>query len=455
MENIIKYYERALTGKEMSENEFNKILPRKLKELAKKYDITFNSGEVVPQDMDMCKRLFNAGVELLQEVGVYCIDTERIISIKEEEIGDALKNAPSSYVSGTGAEASECYSRGISDSRRPKVIGGANGSPLSEENYLAILLSCAKEPVDGLHTGSLQSLYGQTVKAKSPIEVLACKQEVVWAREAIKKAGKPGMGILGVMSGVTSEAQNAGDFERGLRPSDMHLVVSLNELKVDFDFFKKVIHNQYQGNIIDACIGGPIFGGYCGGPEGTAITGVAEVIQGYVMCNPNTFSMYPSSMFTSTSTDRVSIWVGCAVPMAIKSSGFDLVLAMYVGGNAGPCTEMLCDEVTAQSVAQTVSGVSALYGAVGSRMVKTDYVTGMESRILYETSKAATGLTLSEANTIVKELIGRYEDSVKIRDIPEGKSFTECYNIKELTPNAEYVELWEKRKEKLKDRVKF
>jgi len=447
---VLDFYQRALDGQRVEEQVFDlQILPKKLRELVKNYDISFNPEEVVPQDLDMARRVYEAAVELLCEVGVYCRDTGSIINIEKEDIKKALWEAPSRHVIGEETEAVECYSRDIGDKRRPFIIGGPNGAPISEGRCIEILSSYVREPIDGLHTGAVQTLFGKEIKAGDPLEVLVCKYEALWAREALRREGKPGLSILGIMSGSTSEAQTAADFEGGLRPSDMHLVVFLNELKLNFDVFKKIIHNQYIGNIIDACMGGPTIGGYSGGPEGSAIVATAEILQGYVIAKPMTFSMYPVNLRTQVSSDKWAIWVGCMSSLALKSAGINIILAMYVGGSAGPCTEMLCDEIAAQAIAYTASGVSTLYGPAGCSMAKEDYFTGMESRILRIVSEAAAGMSLSKANSIVKKLADGYDEAIKGKTAPIGKSYVECYDRKNLTPSKEYLGVWEKEKEKL------
>ena len=302
MNDVLEFYDRALNGERVNAKAFNiEVLPNKLQELIEKYEISYNREDLVPQDLDMAKRVFEAALELVSEVGVYFMDTKSIIKIEQQEIISALKEAHSHHSIGTGAEEAECYARGIEDKRRPMIIGGVNGAPISEENCINIMTSYAKEPIDGLHTGTIQSLFGKEIRAKSPIEILVCKYEALWARESLLRVGKPGLSILGIMSGSDSESQNAGDFEGGLRPSDMHIVVFLNELKADSDVFKKIVHNQHLGNIIDACMGGHTIGGYAGGQEGSAITAVAEIMAAYVIARPMAFSMYPVNLHSGVS----------------------------------------------------------------------------------------------------------------------------------------------------------
>ena len=444
---VIDFYERALAGKRVTEQEFDlKILPAKLQELIRKYDIAYNPEEVVPQDLDMAKRIFDAAVELLTEVGVYCKDTKSIIPMAEEEIKNALRSAPSRHTIGEGTEAVECYCRGIGDRRRPRHIGGPEGAPLSEENCMNILTSYAREPIDGLHTGTISTIFGKAIRANTPIELVACQYEALWAREAVRRVGKPGMSLLGIMSGVSSEAQNAGDFPGGLRPCDIHLVAFSNELKANWQDFNKIAHNQNLGNIIEACCL-PMLGGYCGGPEGTAITLVAEAMQGFVMARPMSFATVALSLRFGASHPQ-ALWVNCMLPLAFISAGEELLLAYYMIGTAGPCTEMLCDELGAQTIALTASGISLLYGGSGAQIAKMDYVTGMETRITSEISRAAAGISLSEANGMVKELCRKYDETLRSGSAPSGKNFAECYEDG-MTPSKEYLDLWQSKKDEL------
>ena len=445
--NVLDFYDRARAGKRVTEQEFDlKILPAKLKELIKKYEIKRNPDDVVPQDLDMAKRVFAAGAELLTEVGVHCKDTQSIITIEEEEIMAALKEAPARHVLGEGAEAVECYARGIGDKRRPIQFGGTNGMPMSQENYMDIMASHAREPIDGIHTGSLQTLFGRTVRAGEPAELMACQYEALWTREAVRRAGKPGMSILGVMSGVSSEVQDAADFPGGLRPSDIHLVAFSNELKANWQDLKKIIHNQNLGNTIEACCV-PVLGGYCGGPEGTVITAVAEAMQGFVMARPMSFGTFASSLRFGAA-NRQSLWVAGMLPLAFISAGMDLLLTYYIVTTAGPCTEMLCDELAAMITAVTASGYSTLQGGIGCQANNLDHSTGMEARISSELARAAAGIGLDKANEIAKELLGNYEETLMSGDAPLGKSFTECYPDR-LKPGKEYLALWEKKKKEL------
>jgi methylamine---corrinoid protein Co-methyltransferase len=450
LDSVADFYLRSVDGQGASEKEFDsRILPGKLRDLKQKFDIRFDPGEVVLQDLAMARRVFEAAVELLLAVGVYNISTETIVRISRDEIETALTRAPASHLFGTGAETVEAVARDIGDARRPLVKGGPNGCPQSEQYFLPIMTSVAQEDVDGLHTGALQDIAGIPNKAHTPIEVFACKKEALWTRQAAEAAGKPGLGIVGIMSGVTSEAQDAGDFPGGLRPTDPHLIVFLNELKMDFDLISKVMHNKFLGNIVEAC-SCPLFGGYSGGAEGTAITAVAEAIAGLVVCDPANFVWYPQSLYSGSTTDRQTLWFSTTSVLALRSAGVPVLLDMYVGPAAGPCTGMMCDEIAAQAVAQTAAGITSLYGACGAKMKTVDHMSGMESRILREVSEAAAGMGLAEANAMVLQLLDRYEKPIARDGAPVGLAFSECYDVADLAPIDEYVQLWERKRQDLR-----
>lgn len=449
MVDILEFYDRALTGPRIDEKEFDyKLLPGKLAELIDKHGISRPSGEILPQDMDKARRTFEAAIELLTGIGIYCRDTHSVIRITLDEIEAALKDVKVNFVMGENVDAVSCYARGLKDYRRPFIIGGPNGTVTTEENYVSILHSYAREPIDGLHTGAQSTLFGRPIRARSPIENIACKCEIARAREALRRAGRPGLSITGTMSGVSSEAQNGADCKGGLRPNDKHLVSFLNELKVDWEVFNKIAHNHHLGNIMDANQGGPIIGGYSGGPEGSAITAVAELIQGLILARPCTVSMDAHNIHHGWSHET-SIWVDCMTLLAFQSTGIPAHIGFYLAGSAGPCTEMLCYEIAAQAVALTAAGASFFIGPVGCKMAKADYFSGMESRILKEISCAVAGMDVTDANELASELVGEYREQLTAKEIPQGKSFGECYDLSLVRPTSEYLDLWENKKREL------
>ncbi len=106
-------------------------------------------------------------------------------------------------------------------------------------------------------------------------------------------------------------------------------------------------------------------------------------------------------------------------------------------------TEMICWEIAAEAVANTVCGASTIYGPCGARMVKTDHTTGMEARMLIEASRAAVGMSLADANDLLGRLVPKYDAAIKAQAAPVRMPFAECYDVDAIEPLDEYVGLWE------------
>lgn len=82
---IMDFQKRTLTGPVMKADEFDLAFSSKLRELVAKYQIKYNPEEFVVDDK-MADRVFQAGVELLADIGLYQIDTQRVIQYTKEEI---------------------------------------------------------------------------------------------------------------------------------------------------------------------------------------------------------------------------------------------------------------------------------------------------------------------------------------------------------------------------------
>ncbi len=84
-------------------------------------------------DDDLADRVFKAGIELFADVGVYCVDTNRIIQFTEEEILEALAEAPSRPVFGEGNDAKALVARKPESDIAPWCFLGAGGAAVSNE----------------------------------------------------------------------------------------------------------------------------------------------------------------------------------------------------------------------------------------------------------------------------------------------------------------------------------
>lgn len=194
---VFEAYHRAITGPRVSESEWDSvIIPGTLTKLKEKYNIKMDKGTVVPTDDTLINNIFKAGLEMLTTVGVYCIDTGRVIKYTEDEILTAIKNTPKEFYLGEGTDAVLMKDRKHDSERFPIIQGGPTGAPVSEEQFLNMHEAYAKEPlVDTIVNGVLQTWHGHDPIPNTPYEIAAVRSEVQMLRLAQTRAGHPGMAL--------------------------------------------------------------------------------------------------------------------------------------------------------------------------------------------------------------------------------------------------------------------
>ncbi len=190
------FYDRAKVGEKCTQDDWDLMkIPMKAMELKQKYGLDFK-GEFVPTDRDMMEKLFNAGFEMLLDLGIYCTDTHRIIKYTEDEIRDAISNVQKEFTLGTGRDAVRVSKREVGDKKKPIVQGGPTGSPISEDVFMPVHMSYALEKeVDTIVNGVMTSVRGKPPVPGSPYEVLAAKTETRLIKQAAAMAGRPGMAV--------------------------------------------------------------------------------------------------------------------------------------------------------------------------------------------------------------------------------------------------------------------
>ncbi|MBC7126652.1 MAG: monomethylamine:corrinoid methyltransferase, partial [Candidatus Methanosuratus sp.] len=87
MTSIWEVIDRTETGTYMEEADFDlKIVAKKCKELVKEYDIRYDPKQIITSDDSLADDVFEAGLRLALESGIYCIDTKRIVKFDEYEL---------------------------------------------------------------------------------------------------------------------------------------------------------------------------------------------------------------------------------------------------------------------------------------------------------------------------------------------------------------------------------
>jgi len=425
----------------MKEADFDMAIARRVPELIQEYGLSYDPEVLVPSDDDMATRLYQAGMDLFLEMGAYNMSTQRRVLFTRDEVEETVALAPKDFTVGTGKDALVMRKRGIESEIPCLIHSGPTGTPCSEQFHPFILESCAQEAlVDCLGGGSVSTYMGEMIIPGTPLEILGVQRDAAVAREATRKAGRPGMHINDVASPLTCAGKiSTINPEWGMRPTDGLLVSQMVELKTDYDQLSRAARMRTVGmHIVDLMT--PLVGGLGGGPQGTAIVTIACHLLG-VMCYSAAYHVYGHMhLLESTDTDRMGLWVYSIGGQALAlNSPIQSVNAIYT--QAGLGTEEVLWEIAAASVASTVSGLhQGGVGATGGS--KEDHTSGLENRFNAQVSHSSLGMTRQEANGYVLEFLQHYEESHK--NPPAGKSFSQIYKLDPLEPTEEWLDIYNK-----------
>ncbi|MBT8366315.1 MAG: monomethylamine:corrinoid methyltransferase [Deltaproteobacteria bacterium] len=440
--------ERSKTGPHMEEDEF---LPRlftpTLKKLIKKYEIAYNSQTPVPTDDNMADRIWQAAWELVREVGVYNTDTHRMIRVSDDEIKEALYTVQNEYWVGSGKDAVLWKYRAIEDRRHPFCILSPDIT-CNEEYHQSICMAYLKEPLlDGLCGPILEETFGHLIQSAGPTEISGCIQHIYNQRLAAKLVGRPGVFMVAVGTAEHDSGQIAvSDNNWGVRTTDARLVGSLTEFKTADTLLNRVIHYAQYG-CYTGHLTGAIYGGWCGGAEGTAVTTVAYTLIGRVIHGAMFSQHFPFHLHWGSNTSRELLW---AISMAGQAMSRNCRLLYTSNGfaNAGPMTEMLFRETACHALVSTVTGWD-LWEMASARNKYRNRATPLEARLGAEVGHAVArqGMTREQANELALKLLALYEDQAA--DAPIGSEYQECYDVAKALPTQQHYDMYRQIKDEL------
>jgi methylamine--corrinoid protein Co-methyltransferase len=446
------------TGAMMNVKEFDMKIFNVASRLVKEYDIRYDPGTLVPSDDSLADDVWKAGVELFDEVGVYCMSSRRVIKFDESEVKEALKDVRGEVEIGEGSERRLVTRRGIGGSKPPTVIGGVIESDFPEgENFVKLYQSIAQEPlIDGLYVGPpLHTAEGRTVRMGSPLDMHLGRCMAAWAREAVWRAGRPGLHFVSACPSAIADIAGCNQ-ENGTRRSDGLMISLTAELKTDYEALAKVAFALDYG-CIKGTHGGAIIGGWAGGPEGAAIVSIADFLAAVMVYQHGIGPVYGDHGLTRCpgalpiSSINPGMW-GTELTGQAIARNYKGVNGRFFLTAAGPGTGMQFREIAALCIAGMASGRDLFCGG-GVRRFKVKPMLGsaLENRFHAEVGYAAAGLNREDANELVKQIVGKYEKEITKDGGPWGYTFGEIYDLKTLTPKKRFLELYDKVKKELED----
>jgi methylamine--corrinoid protein Co-methyltransferase len=371
-----------------------------------------------------------------------------VIQFTREEILRALAEAPGHCRAGEGKDAGVFGMRKPDASQVPWLHVGSGIVASTEEamtNLIEAYGSIAQ--ANSISISALDQIRGIPAMAGSPAELYAAIRGVRIGREALRRAGRPGLPIMNLIStaaaAVTTIAASAPQF--GLRPTDGWLVGAISEMKIDFGAMNKVAYLLNWGANIGA-ESSPILGGYCGGPAGTSVVSTAYMLMGLLVQQGNYQLTFPVHFRHGCSTTRDILWV---VSVSCQAASRHIPMpTIWLSYNAsGPNTRMFFYESAAYLLSAVTSGAPSVQTPHPAGATKVDGITLLEAQFGVEMTMAASQLDRQRANGLVLRLLDRYETEIEIA--PSGSTYQQCYDVTTGKPAAGYVRLYEELKEEL------
>jgi methylamine---corrinoid protein Co-methyltransferase len=408
--------------------------------LKKEYDVRWDGKSLVNLDDALADRTWSAGKELLKRSGLYSMNSRRIISFSEDEINDALRFARKEIIMGDGKDAVTAYHRNVEDSRKPFIFSGPFNADTHEGMFIRLNEAFAQERIiDCLFLpGYLKELDGLMIRPNSGLSSRAAVLYGEWAREAIRRAGRPGMPIVGHSVMALNEIACTNE-AYGLRKNDSRAMVLLSELQVDDVTMARMGYYLSYGCPIYIAHT-PLVGGYGGGPDGTAIVGVASFIAS-ILLGADICHIGPQHIKYKTQTSNHSLFLGSLVNQAAnRNSGMITTTSHTTAGRAG--SEQYAYEFSALALSVVPSG-SNVSGPRPAEPLGYNNVSPLMGRLFAEVAHAAASLTRAQAAIIVEKLYDKYKDNMLLETSPRGLPFEELYDINTLRPTPQHQAVYD------------
>ena len=450
MLSLLDIAERSQRGPKVEEKAWDMGLFRKMGELTAKYELSYpGDGAFINADLALADRAFEAALEFLTDVGIYCITTGRVIQFAREELATAIKEIPSEVAVGEGRDARVIRQISLDEREHIHQCPGHH-APFTEEYAPLVVKNFAQIPSgDYLEGINFNRVDGREVFGM-PMEAYAGRRELAWLREGVRKAGRPGMAIAYYPISTRSAVLIAPmDPDYGLRRTDGILLSVLPDVKVEHDLLTAAIVYQDYGCFKVNGGGSGLVGGFCGGPEGAMIESLVKSLGGFLvyrdtLCNTGV-GVLASTTARTMSLDAHSSWAGSVVHQALhRRTG---TVCFGGGGNSsGPGTETHLWEMAFGAIRAPVNGYNLYIPRQGRARMNASQ-TPLEAEWVYEVATATmrSGLDRGQIN----DLLGSVAAKVEGRAPEDPVHISECYDLVHHRPLPEYKRIYMEVKDEL------
>jgi methylamine--corrinoid protein Co-methyltransferase len=426
---LIDFQERAVRGPVMEADDFDLEFAFKVRELVAEYEIKYDPEQLVIDDRT-ADAVFRAAVDLLAEIGLYHMSTERVVKYNKEEIEQvALESQenPACVTLGKQPDRMRLRYRRGSDSWAPTNYAGPAG--VAEKDwFIPYVQSMAQEEsVEGIGIcPGLARLDDIDPKAGTLTEVHVALWEQEALREALKRAGRLNMN-LGLLCTASTPSGTMAVMEAGYRNAyntqiGIHI---MPEQKLDWSRFLLSQYCEIKGiepwQSSMSCIGG-----LCRDGAEVAVTMVANALGQISYAHGSSMSYFPSHLDGTWAT-RDSHWAFSAAARASERH-LGLAVGTSISGDVKAWRTPLS---LWQSAGVVVTGVPSglSYAWIAGH-------TGLEARLIGQMMRACTALSADQANELAQKIMRKVDEILPT--VKKQVPFPAAYDIETVKPKPEY-----------------
>ncbi len=429
---ILDFQERSLKGTVMKSMEFDLSFSKKLRELVAERNLQFDAEQLIVDDA-IADAVFDAGVKLLAEVGLYHLETQRVVQISEEEIRRVAQeyyNNPPTAVFGAGDDKLEVSYRVCDDKRSPILAGGVAG--VIEQEWLdAFVQSFVQEPSNkalGI-AGGISSVNGIQPKAGTLSEMECAQWECRKIKEVIDRCGRPGM-HMGLLCTASTVGASMACMEPGVRESyntqiGIHVIP---EQKVDWTRFMLAKFCEDRGiTPWTSCVS--IMGGLSRNGPDVAVALIANLLGQLCYGHGSLANLFVNRMDGSWG-DAECIWATSAACRASERN-----IRVPIASVIAPRMDLAA---TPDGVVHCGAIATALTGS-GFNYAWIAGATGLEARILGEVMNSTAGMSREQTNELVKRILADVPDPAEGAVVCMTElTFADLYDIETVQPKEHY-----------------
>ncbi|MBI4330170.1 MAG: monomethylamine:corrinoid methyltransferase [Chloroflexi bacterium] len=436
-----EFIRRSMDGPVMLAQEFDLRLSRALRRIAVDHGIHFKPAEIICDDAT-ADAIFHAAVELIGQVGIYNVDTSRVILLTAEEVLVACAETPGQVTLGAGKDAVTVAAR----SHDSLVVPYGFRWPLThcwiqgKEPFLSATIEAhLSEPgeLGDLARELKPWLKDVQNKAGTVGDTMWAVAIARWCLAVARLVGRTDM-FVGPVSAITVPAILACFAAENVykKHHSSFSVATMPELKTNWEHLQLAFIARQMG-LPSRTSGGNVLGAYARNAEETAVLSVATLLVQLSYAAARWAHLAPSDLH-GYRTSRVTMQTQSAATRAAERNvGIATSMQQLVKNGLGSAFGLY--EIAALVIEQTCSGVSSFWnypchpGPGGSMKSDLDY------DLVMKVARGVAGMEREKANGLLNKVLGLYEASLEHPE--KGKPYSFYYDLRTLSPAPELVEL--------------